>query len=128
MRAYCDTSLLADLLLDAAGSRDARAVLSHWRARGAVVTSRLTGVELGRLVMREGRASRGARLNMGALPLQFVALDEQVLLQATVLPVQFLKSLDAIHLASALITRCDVVLTRDRQMARACGELGLAVG
>ena len=128
MRAYCDTSLLADLLLDESASQDARAVLSHWQARGEVVTSRLTAVELGRLVIREGRVSPGTRLNVGSLPLQFVALDEQVLRRATVLPVQFLKSLDAIHLASALITRCDVVLTRDRQMARACAELDLAVG
>ena len=34
---------------------------------------------------------------------------------------------NAIHVASALITRCDVVLTRDRRMARACEEIGLAV-
>ncbi len=128
MRAYCDTSLLADLLLDASGSQGARLALSQWQAQGEVVTSRLTAVELGRLVIREGRLSPGTRLNVGALPLQFVALDEQVLLRATVLPVQFLRSLDAIHVASALITRCDVVLSRDRQMVRACEELGLAVG
>lgn len=127
MRAYCDTSVLAELLLDAAGSQDARAVLAGWQSRGSLVTSRLTTVELGRLSLRDGRLPTRARLNVGSLPLAYLSLGESVLQHAASLPVRFLRSLDAIHVASALLTQCDVVLTRDRQMARACEELGLAV-
>lgn len=127
MRAYCDTSVLADLLLDPQSSRQTRAMLDSWRERGSVITSRLTVVELGRLMMREGLLTQSASLNSAALPIEYVSLGDAVLRSATSLPVRYLKSLDALHLASAVLTRCDVVLTRDRQMQRACEELGLAV-
>ena len=127
MRAYCDTSVLADLLLDPRSSRATRAALDSWRERGAVTTSRLTMVELGRLVMRTGVSTRAASLDVAALPVQYIALGDVVLRSAASLPARYLRSLDAIHVASALLTRCDVVLTRDRQMQRACEELGLAV-
>ena len=127
MRAYCDTSVLADLLLDPRSSRETRAALDSWRERGAVTTSRLTTVELGRLVMRAGTSVRTASLNVTALPVEYIALGDAVLRSAASLPVRFLKSLDAIHLASALLVEADVVLTRDRQMQRACEELGIRV-
>ena len=38
-----------------------------------------------------------------------------------------LRSLDAIHLASALLLEADVVLTYDKRLAAACIEGGLAV-
>lgn len=41
--------------------------------------------------------------------------------------VRFLRSLDAIHVASALTIQADIVLTNDRQMRQACEELGLAI-
>lgn len=127
MRAYCDTSVLADLLLDSHASQATRASLDSWRERGSVTTSRLTVVELGRLVMRSGKPSSTASLNVAALPIEFIALGDAILSRAAALPVRFLKSLDAIHLASAILVQADVVLTRDRQLQRACEELGLAV-
>ena len=127
MRAYCDTSVLADLLLDPRSSRATRVELDSWLARGTVNTSRLTTVELGRVVMRAGTSVRTASLNVAALPVEYIALGDSVLRSAASLPVRFLKSHDAIHLASALLVEADVVLTRDRQMQRACEELGLAV-
>jgi len=38
-----------------------------------------------------------------------------------------LRSLDAIHLASALVIDADVVLTYDERLARACADNGLRV-
>ncbi|WP_345702736.1 PIN domain-containing protein [Pseudonocardia eucalypti] len=38
-----------------------------------------------------------------------------------------LRSLDAIHLASAVLADADLVLTYDERMAVACAEFGLAV-
>lgn len=127
IRAYCDTSVLGDLLLNRDESRRIRDYLTSWQLQGTVTTSRLTVVELGRLAMRQGDSSTGSVLNVAALPLEFMAIGDQVLRKAASLPVRFLKSLDAIHIASALLAQCDVVLTRDRQMQRACEELGLAV-
>ena len=127
MRAYCDTSVLADLLLDPQSSQATREYLTTWQVRGSVTTSRLTMVELGRLAMRERDTSTTTHLNVSTLPVEFIAIGEPVLRSAASLPVQFLKSLDAIHLASALLIKAEVVLTRDRQMQRACEELGLAV-
>jgi uncharacterized protein len=36
-------------------------------------------------------------------------------------------TLDAIHVATALIMRADLVVTRDQRMIEACAEVGLAV-
>ena len=127
MRAYCDTSVLADLLLDPRSSHATREYLTTWQVRGSVSTSRLTMVELGRLAMRDRGISPATHLNISTLPVEFIAIGESVLRSAASLPIRFLKSLDAIHLASALLAKADVVLTRDRQMQRACEELGLAV-
>lgn len=128
MRAYCDTSVLADLLVDGEVGHRARAHLNEWQGRATLVSSRLTTVELGRVAIREGHLVHGSRFTPVSLPLEYVSLGEPILQRAASLPVRFLRSLDAIHVASALITRCDVVLTRDRQMARACEDLGLRVG
>ena len=127
MRAYCDSSVLGDPLLDTRESRGTRDYLTSWQQQGSVATSRLTAVELGRLAMRESTSSTASSLNVTALPLEFMAVGDSVLRRAASLPIRFLKSLDAIHIASALLVRADVVLTRDRQMQRACEELGLAV-
>jgi predicted nucleic acid-binding protein len=126
MRVYCDSSVLGDLLLSQGESRRIRDYLTSWQLQGTVATSRLTMVELGRLAMREGATSRGSVLDTAALPLEFIALGESVLRSAASLPVRFLRSLDAIHVASALLVQADVVLTRDHQIRRACEELGLA--
>lgn len=127
MRAYCDTSVLADLLLHPRSSQATREYLTTWQVRGSVSTSRLTMVELGRLAMRDQGISTATHLNISTLPVEFIAIGEPVLRSAASLPVRFLKSLDAIHLASALLVKAEVVLTRDRQMQRACEELGLTV-
>lgn len=50
-----------------------------------------------------------------------------ILETAAALPVRFLKALDAIHVATALVMNADVVMTSDRQMQRACAELGIDV-
>ena len=42
------------------------------------------------------------------------------------LPVMYLKTLDAIHLATAIMTECDAVITQDPQLINACTQLGIA--
>lgn len=88
----------------------------------------MTKVEVARTMRRdEVAADIDQRVTESLLGIDAVPVSDLVVATASRLPVRHLKSLDAIHVASALITRCDVVLTRDRQMARACEELGLQV-
>ncbi len=77
--------------------------------------------------MAVGRLARAATFNVAALPVQYIALGDAVLRSVASLLVRFLRSLDAIHVASALTIQADIVLTNDRQMRQACEELGLAI-
>lgn len=131
--AYCDSSILLARLLDEPGSREADLLVTGLLDDGAVlVTSQLSTVEVRRTLARvlevaadQPVVSRTARDVLGGVrPLDLTA---EVLQVAGTLPVILLKTLDAIHVASALLSEATVVVTRDRQMARACSELGLAV-
>lgn len=98
-------------------------------AAATLTTSAVSRVEVARILRRRLEPAVVARATSRALEaVDTINPDPTVLALAEHLPVRFLKSLDAIHVASALITRCDMVLTRDQQMARACEELGLRVG
>jgi len=93
-----------------------------------LVSSEVSTVEVSRVLFRSEEPARIPALVAAALAtVDAVAPQASVLTLAATLPVRHLKSLDAIHVATALITHCDIVLTRDRQMARACEELGLQV-
>lgn len=59
--------------------------------------------------------------------IDLLALTPQVIDVARAIPAQFLKTLDALHVATAIVSRCDAVITLDRQFARACQEVGLTV-
>ena len=94
-----------------------------------LTTSAVSRVEVARVLHRTLEPAIAAQATTRALEaVDTINPDPTVLALAEHLPVRFLKSLDAIHVASALIIQCDAVLTRDRQMARACEELGMRVG
>lgn len=121
-RAYVDTSWLIERRAGLQGSRHLPG--DHT----AFLTSIVTRVEVARTLRRdEADANLDREVEESLMGIAWLPASESVVTVACRLPVRHLKSLDAIHVASALITRCDVVLTRDRQMARACEELGLAV-
>ena len=125
MRQYADSSVLVERAL-AVANADERVGMSE--ATDTLVTSELTVVEMWRVLHRFGLDdAMPRRVGLALSDVDLLTLGPTTLSVAARLPVRHLKSLDAIHVASALITRCDVVLTRDRQMARACEELGLAV-
>ena len=125
MRQYVDSSVLVDRALAVMNAKHRLGVTSDTYS---LVTSELTVVEVWRVLHRFGLDDApGRRVDLALSDVDLLSLGPTTLSVAARLPVRHLKSLDAIHVASALITRCDVVLTRDRQMARACEELGLAV-
>ena len=126
MIAYVDSSVLLDRAIALANG--AAPPLMTAQGRASLVTSALTQVEVCRVLRRLGRVDQlSERAETALTDVSLLDVGAATLSTATQLPVRHLKSLDAIHVASALITRCDVVLTRDRQMARACEELGLQV-
>jgi predicted nucleic acid-binding protein len=57
-----------------------------------------------------------------------VGISDLVLRNAADVPHQTLRSLDAIHVATAFTVGADLVLTLDKQMRAACEELGMLVG
>lgn len=125
MKTYLDTNVLVGSVTHA----DIRAELSALAEIAAsrntpLVTSELTLVELSRTLIREGKSGLAAELELFA-GCELVAPRPLVLRLAAELPVRHLKTLDAIHLASALISGCESVATHDKQFARACHEVGL---
>jgi predicted nucleic acid-binding protein len=122
MLAYIDSSLILD------DAFEDRPVLSELFPRVDVATSQITSVEIARTLSRETPDRELTNVPTELLRgIDLVHVSSDVLEIAAALPVRFLRALDAIHVASALLVEADIVLTRDRQMQRACEELGLAV-
>ena len=125
---YLDSSVLIDIA--EVGSRDWGTELNEVRGGGALfASSSLARLELARYAHRLKSPDDGLRerLQIALAPVDLVGITELVLAVAADLKTQHLGTLDAIHVATALLVEADVVLTRDLQMARACEELGLAV-
>ena len=122
MLIYVDSSLLLDDIIDD------RPLLPELVQRAELATSQITSLEIARTLRRDTKETDVTSISAQLLSsFDLLSLTPQVLEAAAALPVRFLRTLDAIHLASALLIQTDVVLTRDRQMQRACEELGLAV-
>jgi len=121
MLAYIDSSLiLNDVLDDPPVLPD---LLMHLDA----ATSQITSLEIARTLRRDLGGSDLATASSDLLSgIDILGISATILEMAAALPVRFLRALDAIHVASALQVQADVVLTRDRQMQRACEALGLA--
>ena len=122
MLTYLDSSALVKLVVEEAESQALEAML-----RAAVITSsRLSDVEVTRAASRRGGAVVArARSVIGRVAL--IPLDEGIFVQARSVRPAALRSLDAIHLASALAIReqIEVLITYDGRMAEAAVSLGL---
>jgi len=122
---YLDTSALGRVLL---AEPDARAVLTAMGGFERLVSSRLLALELRRLAMRRGRAAQAEAMLAGVALLE---VGERVMSEADTIPPASVRSLDAIHLATAV--RCarsgavEAVLTFDHHLAEGAREHGLEV-
>lgn len=123
---YLDSSVGLRILLghSAAAARwfDGTTASPH----DGVISSRLLRVEMTRALRRLDE--RVQRRNVVLDHIGTVALDHAVLMEAEAI-VPHVKTLDAIHLASALRSGVEdiVVCTHDRAMATVAQELGLEV-
>lgn len=123
---YLESSALVKLIAAEPGSSALRAYLAGQKGR---VSSQLTRVEVLRAVRRTDRSELTLRRAEQALAIiALTPVDEPVLARAASLEPPRLRSLDAIHLATALsIDGLDAFVTYDHRLADAAREAGLAV-
>jgi uncharacterized protein len=129
---YLDTSALMKLVVDEDESAGLREELARWDD-GRFATSALTRVELPRAVTRAVPwASIGDALSLVAAVLestQIIPFTDQVIVLAAGVGPAGLRSLDAIHLASALVAApgdvSPVLCGYDRRLQDAGREHGL---
>jgi predicted nucleic acid-binding protein len=124
--AYLDTSAVVKLLVREAETTALRRRLRSWPRRAS---SALLRVELLRTVRRAGlpRLMEGARRQLASIDL--IRLDDDLLERAAEIEPSTMRSLDAIHLATALDLGSDLaaVVTYDARMSAAAQALGLPV-
>ena len=95
-----------------------------------LISSEICRVELARALLRLGLGKGAERLVRGVVErIELLRLDDQILDRAGELGPNDLRTLDAIHLASALAIgrELNAVVTYDRRLAGAAEEAGLAV-
>lgn len=127
MKRYVDTNILLQDLIDHPDASGVVAESFRFQNQGDIlVSSVLTVVEIDRVLLRHGGSQTHITSTL-LRGLDLLAITPDVIDLARVIPVKFLKTLDSLHLATAIISRCDAVITRDQQFARACEEIGLSV-
>ncbi len=124
---YLDSSAIIKLVVAEPESEALRAYLTGRKER---VASGLARVEVFR-ALRRAHGGTPILLHHADAVLEgiaLVAVDEPVLRDAAGLEPRLLRSLDAIHLATALsLGELDAVVTYDRRLAAAAAEAGLEV-
>lgn len=125
MAVYLDASAAAKLLVDEPES----AALAEWlQERSERASSALLRTELIRAIgRRTPERLRRARRIIGRLTL--IDIDDDLLNRAADLEPFTIRSLDAIHLASALrlADELEAIVTYDRRMIEGASRLGLPV-
>lgn len=124
MAIYLDSSAIVKLVVREAESNSLRRFLRDHPVR---VLSALARVEVVRAVRSQGpEAQHRANELLGRVRL--LRLDDEVLTAAGILAPGVLRSLDAIHLASAAVFGIELqgLVTYDRRMAEAAKLVGIA--
>ena len=128
MKLYLDSSAIVKLVTKEAESERLRGFLASNQADSRV-TSTLARVEVVRAVAGGGPAAIShARRQLNRM--DQIGMDDDLLDDAATLQTgEPLRSLDAIHLATARLLGADLraVLTYDQRMAEAAAELGMVV-
>lgn len=123
---YIDASAAMKLVVEEPESW----ALADALAGDQLISSEICRVELGRALLRLGLGQGAERLVRGVVErIELLRLDDQILDRASDVGPSDLRTLDAIHLASALALgrELDAVVTYDRRLASAAEEAGLTV-
>ncbi|HMA46598.1 MAG TPA: type II toxin-antitoxin system VapC family toxin [Frankiaceae bacterium] len=128
-RVYLDTSAVAKLFVAEKETPELRRWLASRADPPSLVSSALLGVELVRLLGLVNPATVGPAEAFLAADVDIVEILPPVLADAARVPPPRLRTLDAIHLATALDLRdsLDVVLTYDKLLVEAARAAGLTV-
>lgn len=120
---YVDTSALGALLIEQPESN----ALVEWLDRTAdvLVSSDLLESELRRIAVREGIDQGAVTRILDGVGL--AALDRAVYRGAGLLPMPYLRTLDALHLEVAMRLDATAVLTYDHRLGKAARAVGLQV-
>jgi hypothetical protein len=123
---YLDASALVKLVVTEAETRPLRAYLADTTRR---LSSRIAEVEVRRAVRRVARPGDQEHLAAILSAIEFIELDARISAQAAAVEPTALRSLDAIHVASALAVREELkaVVTYDARLADAARAAGLEV-
>jgi hypothetical protein len=127
-RIYLDTSALAKVFITEKESGDLRRWLAEQEGPLRLVSSDLLAVELIRLLSLVNPAALGAAESFLATDIDLVQITPPLLADAARVPPARLRTLDAIHLATALDLKdsLDVVLSYDKLLVEAVGASGMA--
>lgn len=121
--AYVDASAIVKLIVE---ERDSAVLARFIGEFDEVVTSRIGLVETRRAAARRGGA--GTMVDAVAQALGVIELDEAIAATAGHLDPPTLRTLDSIHIASALaLYHVDVFVTYDDRLASAARSVGLSV-
>lgn len=121
---YLDSSAFVKVVVEEPGSAAVRAFLSARPARR--VSSALLRAEALRAVRAQGADARAA-VREALRRVDLILIDDRILDTAGLLDAGILRTLDAIHLASALALGddLDAIVTYDGRMVDAARSLGL---
>jgi predicted nucleic acid-binding protein len=130
VKIYLDTSALVCSISDEAGNIEVRAFLDRLQDEGyTFVTTVITEVELRRTVQKLGipqSAVSDVLENVHLIP-----VDRPIILRAGLVGVpkglEYLRSLDAIHVATAEYVQPHFAITYDKKQAKAFEDVGVAV-
>jgi len=122
---YLDTSVLGRVLLDEPDTAAIRRELGRFERH---ISSRLIRVELRRLGLLTDMLEHAEGLIAGSV---LIPLDETVLTAAETIAPSVVRTLDAIHLATAVrlasAGQLDALMTYDKQLADGAREHGITV-
>jgi uncharacterized protein len=123
---YLDSSALLKLIFNEPESDALTDFLRGWPTR---VSSALARIEVSRIAARvqDSVVQREARRVLRAV--HMIRVDDDIVLRAATMGPPALRSLDAIHLATAELLGSDLagIVAYDRRLARAAGEHGMTV-
>ena len=126
MAVYIDSSAFVKVVLTEPGHVEVRRYLTRARARH--VSSALLRTEAIRAVRQAAGESLGV-MRQALREVDLIAVDDSVLDAAAMLEPHGLRTLDAIHLATALTLGddLDAIVTYDKRMSESARLLGLPV-
>jgi predicted nucleic acid-binding protein len=123
---YLDASAIVKLVID---ESESPAVRERVAAARQLFTNRIAAVEVGRAVQRQSEIDASQQVSAVLKGLSMIELDPSVAESAATLEPRGLRSLDAIHLASALALgeELEAFVTYDLRLGEAARAAGLAV-